>query len=337
LLRDELAVADQLARQMVTSRRIAGNPRLIKRFLNTLSIRKKLATIYKIEVDDSILAKVLLFERCATRGAFEFLVELVNNAFDGKPVKMKALERVARAGAEVSYDGFDAWKADHTFVEEWLKLDPALGDIDLRGALHVGRESLPVVTDDERVSKPAAEIAKEMMALRVKGSDHLKDRYCKLIPDERKYVMDKLLDRAAVESHWGLPDILWGLSLAADADADAAKRLVDFLSRRQTPMLTPSIATPPDAKRCPRRSAKLLATLPASIHWRCLQARFAKCGCERSPITCSPTSYKTSAATCSTPRMVTTACLTTGASKFAASSGRAIESRSRSSRHGDEC
>src|ERR1700675_3873936 len=30
----------------------------------------------------------------------------------------------------------------------------------------------------------------------------LKDRYCKLIPDERKYVMDKLLDRAAVESHW---------------------------------------------------------------------------------------------------------------------------------------
>jgi len=241
LLRDELAVADQLARQMVTSRRIAGNPRLIKRFLNTLSIRKKLATIYKIEVDDSILAKVLLFERCATRGAFEFLVELVNNAFDGKPVKMKALERVARAGAEVSYDGFDAWKADHTFVEEWLKLDPALGDIDLRGALHVGRESLPVVSDDERVSKPAAEIAKEMMALRVKGSDHLKDRYCKLIPDERKYVMDKLLDRAAVESHWGLPDILWGLSLAADADADAAKRLVDFLSRRQTPMLTPSI------------------------------------------------------------------------------------------------
>jgi predicted KAP-like P-loop ATPase len=241
LLKGEFAVADRLAKQMVSSRRIAGNPRLIKRFLNTLSIRKKLATIYKIGVDDSILAKVLLFERCATRAAFELLVELVNNVIDGKPVKMRALEKAAREGADIPFEGFDAWKADHAFVSEWLTLDPALADVDLRGALHVGRESLPIVSDDERVSKAATEIAKEMMALRLKGSDGLKGRFVKLVPDERKYVMDKLLERAAVESSWGTPDILWGLSLAADADADAAKRLIGFLCHRQTSALNPPI------------------------------------------------------------------------------------------------
>jgi predicted KAP-like P-loop ATPase len=241
LLKDEFAVADRLAKQMVSSRRIAGNPRLIKRFLNTLSIRKKLATIYKIGVDDSILAKVLLFERCATRAAFELLVELVNNVIDGKPVKMRALEKAAREGVDIPFEGFDAWKADHAFASEWLTLDPALADVDLRGALHVGRESLPIVSDDERVSKAATEITKEMMALRLKGSDDLKGRFIKLVPDERKYVMDKLLERAAVESSWGTPDILWGLSLAADADADAAKRLVEFLVHRQTSALNPPI------------------------------------------------------------------------------------------------
>jgi predicted KAP-like P-loop ATPase len=240
-LKAEFAVADRLAKQMVTSRRISGNPRLIKRFLNTLSIRRKLAKIYGITVDDDLLAKVLLFERCATRKSFEFLVETVNHAVDGKPARLKALEKAVKDGHEPNFEGFDSWKADETFVTEWLKLDPPLGDVDLRGALHVGRESLPVVAEEDRVSKAAIGIANEMLALRLKDGGDLKTRFANLILDERKFVTDKLLERAATESSWGTPDILWGLALAADADKESAKQISDFLSDRPTSSLSPSI------------------------------------------------------------------------------------------------
>ena len=169
-LKAELAVADRLAKQMVTSQRISGNPRLIKRFLNTLSIRRKLAAIYQIAVDDSVLAKILLFERCAKGKSFEFLVKLVNDTVDGIPARLKALEKVTREGGEPILDDFEVWKLDIPFVTEWRKLDPPLGEVDLRGALHVGRESLPIVSEEERISKGAIEIARELLALRFRNT-----------------------------------------------------------------------------------------------------------------------------------------------------------------------
>lgn len=228
-LKADLALADRLARQMATSKKIAGNPRLIKRFLNTLSIRRKLATAQNINVDSAILAKLLLFERCAAPASFEFLVQSVTQTIDGKPPNLRAVERAIRGGEEVPEDK-DAWSADRAFVTDWLKLDPPLADVDLRGALHVGRESLPLVSADDRVSKEAQDVLNEAVSLRLKASADLKARFGRLVPDERSFIVDKLLERAASESEWGTPDILWGLAMSADADADAAKRLVVFLT-----------------------------------------------------------------------------------------------------------
>ncbi|UMY17108.1 P-loop NTPase fold protein [Methylobacterium organophilum] len=240
-LKAEFALADRLAKQMATSRRIAGNPRLIKRFLNTLSIRRKLAAIQKIPVDDAVLAKVLLFERCAAPASFDLLVQSVNHTVNGKPENLRLAERNVRDGAELPGEGMDAWAADKAFVAEWLKLEPPLADVDLRGALHVGRESLPLVSADDRVSKEAQAALDEMISLRLKPSADLKERYGRLVPDERTFVMDKLLERAASENEWGAPDILWGLALAADVDPDQAKRLVVFLSNIASTALRPPV------------------------------------------------------------------------------------------------
>src|SRR5690606_21140031 len=64
--RANLELADRLAPLMTTALQINGNPRLIKRFLNTLWIRLAVAKSQGVAVDESTLAKVLLFERCAT-------------------------------------------------------------------------------------------------------------------------------------------------------------------------------------------------------------------------------------------------------------------------------
>jgi predicted KAP-like P-loop ATPase len=55
--------ADRLAHLMTTASGIAGNPRLIKRFLNALEIRMAISKAHGVGVDEAVLAKMLLFER----------------------------------------------------------------------------------------------------------------------------------------------------------------------------------------------------------------------------------------------------------------------------------
>ncbi len=72
-----LDLADRLAPTMATAERIAGNPRLIKRFLNTLSIRMSIARAQSVTVDEQALAKMLLFERCGDPDAYTRIVTAV--------------------------------------------------------------------------------------------------------------------------------------------------------------------------------------------------------------------------------------------------------------------
>jgi predicted KAP-like P-loop ATPase len=240
-LKAELAVAERLAKQMAASRRINGNPRLMKRFLNTLSVRKKLAAVQSIPVDDAVLAKILLFERCASPAAFNFLVEAVNGGVEGRPELIGPAERAVRDGGALPTEGFDIWQSDKDFVQDWLKLDPPLARVDLRGAFHVGRESLPILSVDDRVSPEARSITEELLALRLEGGDELKSRFSRLQDEERKFVMEKLLQKARSETSWGTGEGFLALSLAADADADLAKQLVDFLGNLPAGALKPPL------------------------------------------------------------------------------------------------
>lgn len=240
-LKAELAVAERLARQMAGSSRIGGNPRLIKRFLNTLSVRKKLAAVQEIPVDDAVLAKILLFERCAAPASFSFLVESVNNGVEGRPVRIGAAERAVRGGQDLPTEGYDGWQSDKSFVTDWLRLDPPLENVDLRGAFHVGRESLPILAVDDRVSPEARSVTEELLALRLEGDQGLKTRFAQLQAEDRKFAMEKLLQKASAEAGWGPGDGFFGLALAADGDADLATKLVDFLGDLAASELKPAL------------------------------------------------------------------------------------------------
>ncbi len=94
----EIDLADQIANIMATSEHIAGNPRLIKRFLNNLIIRESVAKAQGMSVSFEELVKLQLFERCATGAAFEYLTKQVGESEDGKPKFLIELEeKVAKA------------------------------------------------------------------------------------------------------------------------------------------------------------------------------------------------------------------------------------------------
>jgi len=143
----EIDLADQLAHVMVSAQGIEGNPRLIKRFLNNLVIRNELAKAQNINIGFDQLVKLLLFERCASKNAFEYLVKQVVESDDGKVEVIKEIEETLATGNTPDMPEA-SW--DVPFIHDWLKLNPRLGDVDLRPLLYLSRNrSLSLASFDE--------------------------------------------------------------------------------------------------------------------------------------------------------------------------------------------
>lgn len=146
-LTTQIEITDQLANIMATSDQIAGNPRLIKRFLNNLIIRESIAKAQEMSVSFEELVKLQLFERCAPIAAFEYLAKQVGECEDGKPKFLQEIE--AKLSRDEDYiPPHESWRAP--FVQDWLKLNPPLSDIDLRPLLYLSRDkALSVASFDE--------------------------------------------------------------------------------------------------------------------------------------------------------------------------------------------
>ena len=80
---------------------------------------------------------MLLFERCASGSAFEYLAEIVSKSKDGKPEELKKkVEDELKDGKEfIPPDS--RWKDD--FIKEWILLEPKLSEYDLRPLLYLSR------------------------------------------------------------------------------------------------------------------------------------------------------------------------------------------------------
>lgn len=154
-----ISISEQIAGVLVSSNRIKGNPRLIKRFLNALEIRKKVARLNGITVDSGILIKMLLFERCASGSAFEYLAEIVSKSKDGKPEELKKLEDELKDGKEfIPPDS--RWKDD--FIKEWILLEPKLSEYDLRPLLYLSRDKSITFAAYDKLSADGEDIFKAL-------------------------------------------------------------------------------------------------------------------------------------------------------------------------------
>lgn len=228
--------ADRLAHLMTTASGIAGNPRLIKRFLNALAIRMAISKAQGVGVDEAVLAKMLLFERVGNPKAYAELTKSVTENGDGKPAFLREWEEQAEAGKNFKRDA--PW--DDAFVQEWLTLTPRVADQDLRGVLYVSREHAPLISPEDRLSSEAAELLTALLQHPDMAAT-LKDRLVKLSRAEITIIMDRLLDQARREQEWGVPPILEACLVVSAADAVQGQRVAAFLSDVPPGQIKPSI------------------------------------------------------------------------------------------------
>ncbi len=151
----QIDLADQLANIMATSDHIAGNPRLIKRFLNNLIIRESVAKAQEMSVSFEELVKLQLFERCAPSAAFDYLAKQVGDSEDGKPKFLQELEEKVAKAEELTFPN-ESWK--DPFISNWLKLNPPLSEIDLRPLLYLSRDKAMSFASFDELSPDGREL-----------------------------------------------------------------------------------------------------------------------------------------------------------------------------------
>lgn len=219
-----LDLAERIAPIMSDTTMTSGNPRLIKRFLNALSIRMALGKAQGVNVNEEVLAKLLIFERSDNSKAYAELMASVANNDEGKPEMLKQWEEDLAVGKPVEFPA--NWTSP--FLKTWLELKPALADEDLRGALYVSREHAPLVSRDDRLSAEAAELLSAL--LKTPDIAHVLEKRIAALPKaDLALFMSRILERARKEDDWGAPDILKAALVVARADDMQAATLAAFL------------------------------------------------------------------------------------------------------------
>lgn len=235
----EIDLADQLASLLVTAERISGNPRLIKRFLNNLMIRDAVAKAQGLTISFDQLVKLQLFERCATPAAFEYLAKNVADQEDGKVKFLAEIEAALSKGE--AYEMPDAsWNSP--FIIEWLKLNPKLGDTDLRPLLYLSRDRTLSLASFDEISPEGRSLLEALLEANV-IMQPLIDQLKSLGETEGERILSRIMRRAR-SNQWEQATLTQALHVTK-AFPTLGPMFVNFLneipSSKRNPVLIPHI------------------------------------------------------------------------------------------------
>lgn len=130
-----------------------GNPRQIKRFLNTFMLRKRLvdiAGIQNFKVD--ILIKLMVLEY-SKLGLFKKLYEWQNSQ-EGEPKELVTLEKLAQQkdNEKIKTEIDSDWSSEK--IIRWLNVEPKLSNSDLRDYFWISRDQLSKSIDGSSLIPP---------------------------------------------------------------------------------------------------------------------------------------------------------------------------------------
>jgi len=169
-----------------------GNPRQIKRFLNTYVLRQRLSNVAKLsDFNNSILAKLMLLEYSEIR-LFRQLFEWQLNQ-EGKPKQLLELENICedeglanKSQAIETNDNLHGWGKEK--IVKWLKVEPKLSAVDLRDYFWISRDNITASISASSLIPPIVKsLFKELNSEMPTGTRKqlLKEKFEPLTPLER--------------------------------------------------------------------------------------------------------------------------------------------------------
>lgn len=190
----------------VVSSSLKGNPRQAKRFLNTYYIRKRMAEIQGIDLNLSILAKLMVLEEI-NKDLFNnlYVWQLVNN---GKADELREIYELIREGTDLAQTRYTEWNTDK--LKNWISVEPYnIYEEDLRKYFYLSRESINEVSfvknklsfDERKILTEICETDEPIV--RKKLVEQLKDK-----PEETQERIIKALINKFRQNHSLFEDIV---------------------------------------------------------------------------------------------------------------------------------
>ena len=248
-VQNALLISDQIGPILANGTK--GNPRQIKRFLNTLILRQRTADArgFGDLINLSVLAKLMIAERflprlfeqiatlsamsstgkCAEVAEFERLIKEDTQSTAKRPVKSATAKDKEPETQKPSIDStfINEWKTSKE-IEDWIKINPPLGEIDLRPYIFVSKDK----KDYFGISSSLGHLTN--LAERLFGSklsvQALEPDLKKLAPQEARQLFDAIRSRLISSSSFetepaGISGVVALVKLHSVLQAD----LMDFL------------------------------------------------------------------------------------------------------------
>lgn len=221
---------------------LKGNPRQVKRFLNALWLRLKLAKVARLEnIRIDVLVKLMILEYAHNDRFVELYQWQLRD--EGYPKDLHAME----ASLDMPTDGVSGEETGLSpkwlQVRKWLALNPRLTTFDLRDYFWVSRDRLPDSFGEASMIPPAVRLALDAhLAPEATKRKIAMELTSKLAPDERARLLAELEKSVRRQ-----PDSVHGFSALialADRDAtDAAQALGALLGTMSLEKVLPSTGT----------------------------------------------------------------------------------------------
>ncbi|MCZ2471212.1 NTPase [Aquirufa ecclesiirivi] len=231
-----------------------GNPRQIKRFLNTYTIRKRLAKVASLQsFNDAVLAKMMILEYSEPK-LFKMLFDWQITQ-DGMPIEISEIETICNEKGiedvilEIKESKFKEWSKPK--IVKWLQIEPLLSGIDLRDYYWIVRDKLdnsitassmipPIVKNlfnELLTENMTASVTKSLLRDKFQSFNHVeKDRFFDLLSSnikrnpqpKRPYdIFIAMLDERIDNSFYHFKETLRIVNVS-DIEPAIASRLADF-------------------------------------------------------------------------------------------------------------
>ena len=228
-LRQVFELADRVSPILANSVQIMGNPRTVKRMMNIVRMRSQIARNRGMPLDESLITKLAIFEKCTNESAISDLYRIINDAANGAPQLFADLEsKLDDPDSLVKLFPKNWTQSD--FILDWLTLEPKLSGIDLRPAIYLSRETLPLRHLKEGLSAAATKAVEILLQVNSQVSKAAKKAIDALDENEFVVVMDTLISELRKASSWSSPpNGFYGALCLANSSASAGNRLSLFI------------------------------------------------------------------------------------------------------------
>jgi predicted KAP-like P-loop ATPase len=231
-LRTSFDTADRMADMLTASALVSGNPRIVKRMLNVVRLRSRIAIRREMQVSEELVTKFALFERCLEPTAVAKLYALINEAPKGKPDLISQLEALIEDEERFTTLLPEAWIKHSAFLLNWFSLKPTLAGVDLRSLVYLGRETVALRARAPGLSEAAEKAATRLGRVASLASPAGRNAIQSIPAGEHANVMRELIGRLRSHADWAArPEEFTGAMLLAQADAAAGARLKAFIQQ----------------------------------------------------------------------------------------------------------